>query len=237
MTAAKRHRVELLACDPDNVFKTLDLSEARRLGEVERCILNAGGTDHVIGIDEAGRGPLAGPVIAAAVYLPLSFTLPEGLDDSKKLGHATRESLFEILCATLPAWAIAGATNTEIDAHNIRQATIMAMSRAFEALRRQMPVAAVVPALIDGDLTLPIAAPQVALVKGDGRSLAIAAASVLAKVYRDRIMESLDAVHPGYGLARHKGYPTGSHRLAVLERGHSPVHRRSFAVRAPKPKP
>ena len=237
MTAAKRTRVELLAYDPDNVFKTLDLCEARGLGEVERCILNAGAARCVIGIDEAGRGPLAGPVIAAAVCLPLSCTLPAGLDDSKKLTHATRESLFETLCATLPAWAVAGATNTEIDALNIRQATILAMSRALEALHDQISGAPAFPVLIDGDLTLPVQAPQVALVKGDGRSLAIAAASVLAKVYRDRIMETLDAVHPGYGLARHKGYPTGAHRRAVLERGHSPVHRRSFAVRPPSRKP
>jgi len=231
MTAARRSRVELLAYDPDNLFKSLDLSKAQQLGEVERCILKILPDTHIIGIDEAGRGPLAGPVIAAAVYIAPGFDPPPLLDDSKKLSHPQREQLFDTLVESLDAWAICGATNCEIDELNIRQASILAMSRALQSLHHQVHMLPATPVLVDGDLHLPTQQPQVALVKGDGRSLAIAAASILAKVWRDRIMVELDAAYPGYGMAGHKGYPTGAHRNAVLALGHSPVHRRSFTVR------
>jgi ribonuclease HII len=180
----------------------------------------------VAGIDEAGRGPWAGPVVAAAVILDRQ-TMPEilrvGLDDSKKLSRPTREALF----AALPAHAVIGvgrAEVEEIDRLNILQATLLAMSRALDAL-------AVRPAsaLVDGNRAPPLSCPLKCVVGGDGRSLSIAAASIVAKVTRDRLMAELDAVHPGYGWTRNAGYGTAQHRAALAELGVTNHHRRSFA--------
>jgi ribonuclease HII len=183
--------------------------------------LIARGAGFVVGVDEAGRGPLAGPVVAAAVRLDPD-AIPAGLDDSKKLTVAARERLFAALIAG-SAHAIAQASVEEIDRLNILQASLLAMRRAIAAL----PVD---HALIDGNrVPAGLACPATALVGGDGRSLSIAAASILAKVTRDRIMVDLAQQFPGYGWERNKGYPAPAHLRALLDLGPTPVHRRTFA--------
>lgn len=176
----------------------------------------------VAGVDEAGRGPLAGPVVAAAVILPEVFDLP-GLTDSKQLSAKARERLYPLIRAQALAVGIGVGRVEEIDRINILQATLRSMQRAIGRLD--------VPAdflLIDGNVPVPLPLPQQTLVKGDSRSLSIAAASVVAKVVRDRIMCSLDGLHPGYGLAGHKGYGSAAHLAAIADLGPSPCHRRSF---------
>ena len=181
----------------------------------------------VAGVDEAGRGPLAGDVFAAAVILAPGGTLP-GLRDSKKLGAARREALAEAVRAEALAWSVARASVAEIDALNILQASLLAMRRAVQALAP--PPAAV---LVDGNRLPAWDWRAVAVVGGDDLVPAISAASVLAKVARDEEMRRLDERYPGYGFARHKGYPTAAHVAALLRLGASPVHRMSFApVRA-----
>jgi len=182
----------------------------------------ARGYSTVAGLDEAGRGPLAGPVVAAAVVLPNDFSL-EGLDDSKKLSPAKREKLYpQIRRQALSAVGLASVV--EIDRLNILQATLLAMQRALQRLPREPD-----HLLIDGTIPLPLALSQQTLKKGDSRSLSIAAASVVAKVVRDRIMNSFDRHYPGYGFAQHKGYGTRQHRHSIQVLGPSPQHRRSFA--------
>lgn len=177
----------------------------------------------VAGVDEVGRGPLAGPVVAAAVILDPARPI-DGLADSKKLSEAKREMLVPLIQARALAWALGRAEVEEIDALNILQASLLAMRRAVLAL----PVAPEF-ALIDGNRCPDLACPAEAIVKGDSRVAAISAASIIAKVARDREMVELDALYPGYGLAGHKGYPSPAH-LAALERlGVTPIHRRSFA--------
>ncbi len=190
--------------------------------------LIARGVWPVAGVDEAGRGPLAGPVAAAAVILDPE-NLPEGLDDSKKLKPARREELsLEILARAL-AVGVSLAPAAEIDQFNIRGATFNAMRRALRAL--SLPPAR---ALIDGNaLPADLPCPAEAIVRGDSRSISIAAASIVAKVTRDRLMLNLDREYPRYGFARHAGYPVASHRAALEIHGASPFHRVSFApVRA-----
>ncbi len=186
------------------------------------------GPELVAGIDEAGRGPLAGPVCAAAVILHPS-RVPEGLDDSKRLTEATREALAPEIQGSARAWALAWASPVEIDRLNILEATLLAMRRAVWMLQLTPTLA-----LVDGN-RCPAGLPCVAraLVGGDALEPAISAASILAKVARDREMRRLDAEHPQYGFGRHKGYGTREH-LAALERlGPCAIHRRSFApVRA-----
>lgn len=177
----------------------------------------------VAGVDEVGRGPLAGPVVAAAVILDPARPI-DGLADSKKLSEAKREMLVPLIQARALAWALGRAEVEEIDALNILQASLLAMRRAVLAL----PVAPEF-ALIDGNRCPDLPCPAEAIVKGDSRVAAIGAASIIAKVARDREMVELDALYPGYGLAGHKGYPSPAH-LAALERlGVTPIHRRSFA--------
>lgn len=177
----------------------------------------------VAGVDEAGRGPLAGPVVAAAVILPARPCL-DGLDDSKKLKPAQRQTLAAAIEARALAWALGRAEVEEIDRLNILQASLLAMRRAVAAL-------AVRPAalLVDGNQDPRCGLPTTTVVGGDGRWAPIAAASILAKVHRDREMARLDQCYPGYGLARHKGYPTAAHLQALARLGASPIHRRSFA--------
>lgn len=196
----------------------------------ERALL-AKGVRGIAGVDEAGRGPLAGPVVAAAVVFSESVLrdgLPEsldGLNDSKQLTPSQRERLFEAL-HELPdvRFGIAVVGPEEIDRVNILQATHRAMARAIAQLDPPPE-----HLLVDGLPVRSLAQPQTALVKGDSLSCSIAAASVLAKVTRDRLMVALDAVHPGYGFAQHKGYPTPAHLDALTRLGPCPVHRRSFA--------
>lgn len=177
----------------------------------------------VAGVDEVGRGPLCGPVVTAAVILDPLRPI-QGLNDSKKLSEARREALFDEIQEKALAWCIACAEVEEIDRLNILHATMLAMQRAVEGL-------SVVPrlALIDGNRCPVLAVPSAAVVQGDASVPAIAAASILAKVSRDREMQALDLVYPGYGLAGHKGYPTPAHLQALESLGPTPIHRRSFA--------
>lgn len=177
----------------------------------------------VAGIDEAGRGPLAGPVVAAAVVLHPD-RIPEGIDDSKKLSPSRRERLHDDIIRSARGVGIGIVPPETIDRVNILQATFAAMRQAVE----QLPFS---PdwLLVDGSLTIPGFANQEAIVRGDSRSLSIAAASIVAKVTRDRIMDDLDLLWPGYGFKEHKGYGTKSHREAIARLGVTPVHRRSFA--------
>ena len=185
--------------------------------------LRARGFLLVAGIDEAGRGPLAGPVVAAAVILPDDFAL-DGLNDSKKVSAAKREKLYAILTATAEiVWAVAEATVEEIDRLNILRATYLAMARAVEALPRKPD-----HALVDGLPVRGLPVEHTALVEGDSLSLSIAAASIVAKVTRDRLMVELDARHPQYGFARHKGYGVREHLEALRNHGPCPAHRRTF---------
>lgn len=185
--------------------------------------LHASGHAVVAGVDEAGRGPLAGPVAAAAVILPPDFACP-GLDDSKKLSPAKRRALYAILTATPGLrWSLALASPEEIDALNILRATHLAMRRAVAGLD-------VTPdrCLIDGLPVRDFPWPHDAIVKGDGRSLSIAAASIIAKVSRDRLMLDLDAEFPHYGFAKHQGYGTKLHLQTLRLHGPCRHHRRSF---------
>ena len=176
----------------------------------------------VCGVDEAGRGPLAGPVAAGACILRPGVVI-EGLDDSKKLTEKKREALYDVIINSCVAWGVGLADEGEIDRINILEAALLAMRRAIEATGVR-PVFL----LIDGNQKRGFDIPAETVVKGDGISQSIAAASVLAKVTRDRIMKELDAEYPGYGFARHMGYPTKEHKLAVFTQGPSPVHRKSF---------
>ncbi len=182
----------------------------------------ARGAQHIAGVDEVGRGPLAGPVMAAAVILNPQ-NLPEGLNDSKQVTAKKRAQI----AAALPSLAhicIAQASVEEIDALNIRQATFLAMRRAVAGL-------AIAPdaVLIDGrDIPEGLPCPAEAIIKGDGRSVSIAAASIMAKEARDGLMRELDAKFPGYGWAENAGYPTKAHREALIRLGVTPHHRRSF---------
>lgn len=188
-----------------------------------RCALLRAGARAVAGVDEVGMGPLAGPVVAAAVVLPARVHLP-GLDDSKRLSAPVRERLAAAIHAEALAVAVAEVWPDEIDRRNVYQAGLEAMRRAVAGLG--VPPDHV---LVDARTIPGIAAPQTPLVGGDACDGSIAAASVVAKVHRDAIMERLDAEYPGYGFAIHKGYPTASHLAALRSRGPTPVHRRSFA--------
>ena len=176
----------------------------------------------VCGCDEAGRGPLCGPVVAAAVILPLGIEI-EGLNDSKKLTEKKREKLFDVIKEKAVAYAIAEATPEEIDDINILNASMLAMRRAVEALSVKADFA-----LIDGNCSRGFEIPTETVVKGDAVSYSIAAASILAKVTRDRGCIELDKQYPEYGIAKHKGYPTKDHMEAVRLYGPSPIHRKSF---------
>ncbi len=176
----------------------------------------------IAGVDEAGRGPLAGPVVAAAVVLPHPLEL-EGLRDSKCLKEAQRDRLYASIVGAAECWAVAAVEPDEIDRVNILRATHLAMARALAQLANS-PCGA----LVDGLPVRGLPCPHRAIVKGDACCMSIAAASILAKVTRDRLMTALDEQYPGYGFARHKGYPTPDHLAALRELGPSPCHRRSF---------
>ena len=182
----------------------------------------AEGYTSVCGTDEAGRGPLCGPVVAAAVILPRGIEI-DGLNDSKKLTEKKREKLFDIIKEKAIAYAIAEASPAEIDEINILNASMLAMKRAIEAL----PVKADF-ALIDGNCSRGFEIPTETIVKGDSLSVSIAAASILAKVTRDRQCIELDREYPEYGIAKHKGYPTKDHMDAVRKYGPAPIYRMSF---------
>ena len=191
------------------------------LWELENAVHDEG-YGVVCGVDEAGRGPLAGPLCAAAVILPRGLVI-EGLNDSKKLTEKRRESLYGEITSSAEAYGIAFASVEEIEELNILGATYLAMNRAIAALGRDIDLA-----LIDGNRNAGIEYPSRTVVKGDSLCASIAAASVLAKVTRDRYMTELDERYPGYGFAKHKGYGTKAHYAAIRELGASPVHRPSF---------
>lgn len=176
----------------------------------------------VCGIDEAGRGPLAGPVFAAAVILPRG-TMIEGLNDSKKLSEKKREKLFDVITQTAVSYSIGFATETEIDEFNILQATFLAMRRAFDGLDVRADYA-----MVDGNRMPGLAADTRLIIKGDALSVSIAAASILAKVSRDRVMLEIDKIYPQYQFAKHKGYGTQLHRDLLQAYGPCPVHRKTF---------
>ena len=182
----------------------------------------AGGVKLLCGVDEAGRGPLAGPVCAAAVILPQNCEI-QGLNDSKKLTEKKREALFDVICAAAVSYGIAFATVEEIEEYNILVATFMAMNRAVARLD---PVPEL--ALIDGNRNTGIQIPSRCIVGGDGKCADIAAASVLAKVTRDRYMRQMAELYPQYGFEKHKGYGTKAHYEAIRAYGPSPIHRPSF---------
>lgn len=174
------------------------------------------------GIDEAGRGPLAGPVMAAAVILDPGRPI-YGLNDSKKLTPARRDKLYDQICQQAVAWQVALVDAGQIDELNILQATCLAMREAVAGLAVRPDLL-----LIDAVKLTGTGVPVWPIVRGDALSNSVAAASILAKVTRDRLMEALDAVYPGYGFAQHKGYGTASHYEALLRLGPTPIHRRSF---------
>ena len=180
------------------------------------------GIQTICGVDEAGRGPLAGPVYAAAVILPRGLVI-DGLNDSKKLTEKKRAELFDVIKARALAWGIGSADEKEIDGINILQATFLAMQKAIAALNPQ-------PDFILADaVTIPkILIPQEGIIKGDAKSVSIAAGSIIAKVSRDRIMYEYDRLYPEYGFASHKGYGTKAHIEAIKKYGMLNIHRRSF---------
>ena len=184
--------------------------------------LHAEGVGLICGVDEAGRGPLAGPVCAAAVILPPEAVLP-GLNDSKKLSEKKREQLFPEIQRLALAWSVAFASVEEIEERNILGATMLAMNRAISGLSLKPELA-----LIDGNRNQEIEIPSRCVVHGDARCASIAAASILAKVSRDRLMVELAREYPQYGFDRHKGYGTKAHYAALREYGPCPAHRPSF---------
>lgn len=183
---------------------------------------NDAGYENVCGVDEAGRGPLCGPVVAAACILPMGLVI-EGLNDSKKLTPKKRDALYDYICENAISYCIAEASVAEIDELNILEATLLAMRRAIAGLSVPADFA-----LIDGNVARDFQIPARAIVKGDATSPSIAAASILAKVTRDRQCEELDRLYPQYGIAKHKGYGTKVHMDALREHGPSPIHRKQF---------
>ena len=189
----------------------------------ERKMLDRG-ADTIAGADEAGRGPLAGPVVCAAVILPLDApSLIAGVDDSKKLKAAERERLAALIRARAVSYAICEVDNRTIDRINILEASKLCMKRAAEALSPAPDVL-----FTDGNFRIDVPFPQQNIVKGDALSYSVGAASILAKVYRDRRMEELDKLYPQYGFVAHKGYGTAAHCRAILEYGPCEIHRATF---------
>ena len=185
-------------------------------------LLKEKGYKAVCGIDEAGRGPLAGPVFAAAVILPEDLG-DLGINDSKKLSEKKRDALFDVIKEKAIAWSVASASEAEIDEINILNATFLAMKRAVEGLSVKPDIA-----LVDGNRKPKTGIVEITLVKGDAKSISIAAASILAKVSRDRYLLELHEKYPEYQFNKHKGYPTALHYEMIKEHGISPVHRLSF---------
>ncbi|MBN2209385.1 MAG: ribonuclease HII [Candidatus Coatesbacteria bacterium] len=181
------------------------------------------GYDLVAGVDEAGRGCLAGPVVAAAVVLPRDFR-DDRIYDSKQLSARMREVLFDVIAANAASYGIGVVSCQTIDSINILRAALLAMVQAIEALGKRPDIV-----LVDGNQAMPTALQQMTVKKGDAKSLSIASASIIAKVHRDRLMYELDARHPGYGFASNKGYGSKPHLDALMELGPCAVHRRSFA--------
>ncbi|HWP51841.1 MAG TPA: ribonuclease HII [Clostridia bacterium] len=197
------------------------VKEKPNLYEIEDA-LHSRGLTLICGVDEAGRGPLVGPVCAAAVILPQGLTI-DGLNDSKKLTEKKRDALYDIITAQAVSWAVGLASAQEIDEINILQATYLAMHRAVSGLNCSPDYV-----LVDGNGDPHLSLPTQTVVKGDSKAACIAAASVLAKVTRDRLLTSLGERYPEYGFEKHKGYPTQAHYQAIAKYGITPEHRHSF---------
>jgi ribonuclease HII len=213
----------LVYMEADTLFP-LATREATELGEPPEVLVELANCAGLLaGVDEAGRGPIAGPVVAAAVILPPGASLP-GVDDSKRLSPATREELFCTIHEAAIAVGVGVVEPSVIDRVNILRATHMAMRSAIAQLAHPPALA-----VIDGLPVPDLPCRHIALAKADERSLSVAAASIIAKVTRDRIMVELDRQHPGYGFARHKGYLTPQHLECLMQLGPCPIHRRSFA--------
>ncbi|MBR5535572.1 MAG: ribonuclease HII [Clostridia bacterium] len=198
--------------------------EAKRLEamwDIENTLF-AEDVDVIAGVDEAGRGPLAGDVYAAAVILPRGLII-EGLNDSKKISEKKRDALYDVIKEKAVAWAVATASVDEIDEYNIRNATYIAMNRALKALKTKIDYV-----LVDGDCIKDCEYPYSCVVKGDSKSASISAASILAKVTRDRYMLSLAEKYPQYQFEKHKGYGTALHIEMLKKYGASEVHRKTF---------
>jgi len=213
----------------DRALRRLDRAAAER-ARIERLFarraeLMSRGARHIAGVDEVGVGPLAGPVVAAAVVLPAAVDLP-GLNDSKKLSPSARERLAEAIHRQAVAVGVAGVSPAEIDRTNILRASLEAMRRAVLKLSAQLEVDHL---LVDARVVPGIRISQTPLIHGDAIDGSIAAASIVAKVHRDALMRELDGAHPGYGFARHMGYGTSEHLEALRRLGATPSHRRSFA--------
>lgn len=191
------------------------------LWDLENALLDSG-VSPLCGVDEAGRGPLAGPVCAAAVMLPRGLVIP-GLNDSKKLSPKKRDALYDAIVEQAVAYGVAFATVEEIEKLNILEATFLAMNRAIEQLSEKPALA-----LIDGNRNTGIYVSSQCVIGGDGKCAEIAAASILAKVTRDRYMLQMAEQYPQYGFEKHKGYGTAAHYAALREYGPCPIHRPSF---------
>lgn len=209
---------------PDLGLKKAQTAMTSPLWAIEQAARQKGFM-RVAGIDEAGRGPLAGPVVAAAVILPDDFDIT-GVDDSKKLTPKTRDRLFERICTQALAVGSGVVDSAEIDRINILRAALKAMALAVDKIS---PLPDFL--IIDGPYKIPHALPQQAVISGDSLSVSIACASIVAKVTRDRMMERYDEEFPGYNFKKHKGYGTKEHCLALRDLGPTPIHRRSFKVR------
>ncbi len=210
-----------MAANPENLFATPAAPGPLALDAFEQRFWD-GGFSLVAGVDEAGRGALAGPVVAAAVILPATYDCT-GLDDSKKLTPSRRQELFGTITANATAWAVGVASAGYIDQVNVLNGALVAMKKACDRLAPRPDIL-----LVDGNRRVPTTLPQRTIVAGDSRVASIAAASIIAKVYRDRLMVLLDAKYPGYGFGRHKGYGTQSHLRTLATQGPTPVHRRTF---------
>ncbi|MGN0659582.1 MAG: ribonuclease HII [Emergencia sp.] len=196
--------------------------------------LHREGFRYIAGVDEVGRGPLAGPVVAAAVVLPEDFDVP-GVDDSKKLSEKKREQLFDQIIEKAVCWGIGRRDSLVIDEVNILQATRLAMAEAIEKAGEMLfdrTGEKLDYVLFDAMEIREVGIPQKSLIKGDSRSLSIAAASIVAKVTRDREMVGMDEIYPGYGFASNKGYGTKAHYEGLRERGITPIHRKTFLKNA-----
>ena len=198
------------------------MTETERISEMRQFDLDRKTEGFLAGVDEAGRGPLAGPVVAAAVILPDDVII-DGINDSKKLSEKKREMLYDEICQKAVAYSIASVDEKEIDKINILQAT-------FEAMRECVAGLLVTPSyvLVDGNRSPQIDIDHETVVKGDAKSMSVAAASILAKVTRDRYMKKMAEKYPGYGFEKHKGYGTKAHYDAISELGICPIHRKSF---------
>ena len=201
--------------------KEEDIERVKKMLTRENELMQSG-YSFVCGIDEAGRGPLAGPVFAAAVILPPGLII-EGINDSKKLSPKKREELYDIICDKAIAWSLASVDEQIIDEINILNATFLAMRMSCEKLSTKADYA-----LVDGNRLPGLSIPSEAIVKGDAKSISIAASSIIAKVERDRYITEMAKLYPEYGFEKHKGYGTKAHTEAILKYGPSPIHRKTF---------